>query len=67
MGGGGGGGGFGGGYSVFQVTGMIEGFWGVRNFRVRGIFGVENFGKCFFGLLDLSGDFFAYSKQSKDS
>ena len=49
------------------MTGIIEGFWGVRNFRVRGFFGVENFGKCFFGLLDLSGDFFAYSKQSEDS
>ena len=43
-----GGGGFGGGYSGFQVTGMIEGFWGVRNFRVRRFFGVENFGKYFF-------------------
>ena len=44
------------------MTGMIEGFWGVRNFRVRGFFGVENFGKYFFRLLDLSRDFFRVFK-----
>ena len=42
-------------------------FWGVRNSRVRGFFEVENFGKYVFGLLDLSRDIFAYSKQSEDS
>ena len=31
-----------GGYSGFQVTGMIEGFFGVSNFRFRDFLGYEN-------------------------
>ena len=45
-----------GGSSGFQVRGMIEYF-----------LGLENFGKYFFGQLDLSTDFWGYSKQSEDS
>ena len=48
---GGGGGGLVWGYSGFQVTGIIEGF-----FRVPGFFGVGKCGRYFFG----------YSKQSVD-
>ena len=33
----------------------------------RNFLGLENFGKYYFGLLGLSRDFFAYSKQSEDS
>ena len=47
-------GGGGGGYSGFQVTGMIKGFFGVSNFRFWDFFGQENFGKFFFGQLDFS-------------
>ena len=39
-----------GGYSGAELTGMIEGF--------RGFFRQENFGKYFFGQLNLSTDFF---------
>ena len=43
------------GYSGFQVTGMIKGFWGV-----------QKFGKYFFGgALIKVGIFVRYSKQSK--
>ena len=40
------------GYSGFQVTGMIEGFFWVRKF-----------GKYFFGYLDLSRDFLGVLKR----
>ena len=33
---------------------MIEGFLGGSKFSSSGFFGVENFGKYFFGLLDLA-------------
>ena len=46
VGGGGGGRCGGGGYSGFQVTGKIEGFWGV-NFSISGFF-VGNFWQVFF-------------------
>ena len=40
----------GGGYSGFQVMGMIEGFFGVTlKFRIPGFFWVQKFGKYFFG------------------
>ena len=42
--------------SGFHLTGMIEGFFWVWNFRLWYFFGSENF--------DLRGDFFVYSKQS---
>ena len=51
----------------FKWQGWSKDFLGVRNSRVRGFFEVENFGKYFFGLLDLSRDVFAYSKQPADS
>ena len=40
-----------GGYSGFQVTGMIEGFFGVWNFRFRDFFGYENLASIFLGSL----------------
>jgi len=40
-------------------------FLGLK-FSILGFFWEEKFGKCFFGWLDLSGDFFGYSKQSED-
>ena len=46
---------------------MTEGFFWVRNFPIWDFFGVGKFGKYFFGWLDLSRDFFGYSKQSEDS
>ena len=49
------------------MTGMIKDFGGVSNFRFQDIFGLENFGRYFSGKLDLSRDFFEYSKQSQDS
>ena len=48
-------------YSGFQVTRMIEGFWGFEIFD-SGFFWLGNFGKYFLGWLDLSGDFGGYSK-----
>ena len=35
-------------------------------FSIPGFFWVGKFGKYFFGWLDLSGNFFGYSKQSED-
>ncbi len=35
------------GYSVFQVTGMFEGFFGVLKFSIPRIFGQENFASIF--------------------
>ena len=48
----------GGGYSKFQVTGMIEGFLGFEILRFWDLFGytpcdVGKFGEYFFGWLDL--------------
>ena len=40
-----------GGYSGFQVTGMIEGFLGVWNFRFRYFFGYENLASIFLSSL----------------
>lgn len=37
------------GFSGFQVTGMVEGYFWVCNFRFRDYFGQENFGKNCFG------------------
>jgi len=56
-----------GGYSRFQVTGRIEGFWGrfeIFDFR---IFWLGKFWQVFLGKLDLRRDFGGYSKQSEDS
>ena len=41
----------GGGYSGFQVTGMIEGVFWVWNFRFRDFFGYENLASIFWGSL----------------
>lgn len=38
----------GGGYSEFQMTGLIEGFG--LEFSIPGLLGVEKFGKYFFGV-----------------
>ena len=46
-----------GGYSGFQVTGMIEGFSWVLNFRFRDFLGQEIFGKYFWGSLIYVGIF----------
>ena len=54
------------GYSGFQVTEMIEGFFLGFKFSIPGFYWVGKFGKYFFGWLDLSGDFFGYSKQYED-
>ena len=40
-----------GGYSGFQVTGMIGGFFWVWNFRLRDFFGYENLASIFLGSL----------------
>ena len=48
----------GGGYSRFQVTGMIEGFFGGFKVFDSRIFWAGQFGKNFFGWLNLSRDFF---------
>ena len=40
-------------------------FLGLK-FSIPGFFWVGKFGKYFFGWLDLSRDFFGYSKQSED-
>ena len=45
----------GGGYSGFQVSGVIEEFLGLK-FSIPGFFWVGKFGKYFFVWLDLSGD-----------
>lgn len=39
----------GGGYSGFKVTGMIEEFWGVRNFRFQIFWGKEYLASIFSG------------------
>ena len=62
----------GGGYSEFQVTGMIEGFFGGLKCSIPGfVLGRKIWQVFFFVGLDLSGDlsmdFFGYSKQSEDS
>ena len=49
------------------MTGMIEGFFLGLKFLIPGFFWVGKFGKYFFGSLDLSRDFFGYSRQSEDS
>ena len=41
-------------------------FWGLK-FSILGFFWVGKFGNSFFGWLDLSRDFWGYSKQSEDS
>ena len=52
-----------GGYSGFQVTGMIKEFLGGLKFSISGFFGVGKFWQVFFlGKFDLSRDFFGYSK-----
>ena len=58
--------GWGGGYSGFQVTGMIEGFFGFEILNT-GIFWVGKFDNYFLGWLDLGSDFWGYSKQSEES
>ena len=57
----------GGGYSGFQVMGMLEGFFSGLKFSILGFFWVGKFGKYSFGWLDLRRDFLGYSKQSEDS
>ena len=49
-----------GGYSGFQVTGMIEGFFWVWNFRFRDFFGFENLASIFLGSLIWVGIFWGY-------
>ena len=53
------------------MTGIIEGFEifnsGIFFFVVGGGGGVGKFGKYLFGWVDLSKDFFGYSKQSEVS
>ena len=55
-----------GGDSGFQVTGMIEGFFGFEIFDFGISLGTK-FWQVFFGWLDLSRDSFGYSKQYEDS
>ena len=45
-------------YSIFQVTGMIKGFFGFEIFDSRIFLGRKS-GKYFFVWLDLSGDLVA--------
>ena len=52
----------GGGYSKFQVAGMIKGFFGGLRFSIQGFFKVGKFGQVFFWILDLGRDFFGCSK-----
>ena len=40
----------GGGVSSFQVTGVIEGFFWVSNFRFQDFLGVRKLGKYFLGV-----------------
>ena len=58
------------GYSRFQMTEMIEGFFLGLKFSILGFLWVEKFDKYFFVWLDLSGDlsrdFFGYLKQFED-
>ena len=51
-------------YSVFQVTGMIEGFLGVWNFDYQ-IFCSRKFGEYFFRWLYLSRDFWGIQNNPK--
>ena len=53
-------------YFGFQVTGMIEGFVWVSNFRCREFLGTKIW-QVVFGWLDLSRDFGGYSKQCEGS
>ena len=46
---------------------MIQGLFGVWNFRFQDFFWVGKFGKYFFVWPDLSRDFLGYTKQSEDS
>ena len=57
----------GGGYSVFEVTGMIERFFGRLKYSIPGFFGGKKIWQVIFVWLDLIRDFFGYSKQSADS
>ena len=52
--------------SGFQVMGMIKGFFWVWNFRFRDFFWVGKSGEYFCWWIDLSRDFWGYSKQSED-
>ena len=54
------------GYLGFQVTRMIEGFFGVWNFQFQDFFRVGNLGRNFFGWLSSIREFWGYSKQSED-
>ena len=58
-------GGGGRGVSRFQVTGMIKGYLWVWNFQFWDCFGSENLAIFWGGQLDLSRDFFGYSKHLK--
>ena len=49
-----------GGYPGFQVTGMIEGFCWVWNFRFWNFFGYENLASIFLGSLIWVGIFWGY-------
>ena len=55
-----------GGYSEFQVMGMIEGFLWVWNFRFRDFLG-RKIWEVFFWVTWFKSGFFGYSKQSEDS
>ena len=59
----------GGGRDVLQISSDRDDrriFLGLK-FSIPGFFGIGKFGKYFFGWLDLSRDFFGYSKRSEDS
>ena len=45
------------------MTGVIEGFLWVLNFRFQDFFGYENLASIFFGKLDLSRDFLGVLKR----
>ena len=56
------------GYSGFQETGKIEGFWGGLKFWILGFFWEGKFDKYFFlwgGELDLCTECLGFSKQSE--
>ena len=57
----------GGGYSGFQVTGMIKGFFWFEIFDFGICLGRKIFASIFFLQLDLSRDWLGYSKQYEDS